>query len=78
MRLLLLGRTEYKDVAYCYRCSMICVSMYVSECKCLSVCLSVGHNCESPINMAEPIEVLFVMCTQVGPRNQICPWEGAI
>ena len=32
----LLACTEYKDAVYCYRCSVVCVS----------VCLSVGHNHE--------------------------------
>jgi len=40
------------DAVCCYRCSRIFVSV------CLSVCLSVGHNCES-CKMTEPIEMPF-------------------
>ena len=66
----LLGRiawAESKGTAYCYRCSLICVS----------VCLSAGHS-RKPYKMAEPIDIPFGMWTRAGPRNYALGGEEAI
>ena len=52
------------DVAYCDRCHMKCVL-----CVCLCVCVfGTRVRCAK---MGEPIEMLFVGLTHVGPRNRV-------
>ena len=55
-----LHRIEAKDAAYCYRGSVVCVSV----CVCLLV------TTVSPANTAEPIKVPFVKAC-VGPSNHV-------
>jgi len=53
------------DVAYSYRCSMVCVS----------VCVSVGYNREA-CKMAELIKLLFGVWTWVGSED--CVLDGGL
>jgi len=53
---------QRKDAAYCYHCSVVSV--------CLCVCLL--DTTMSPTKTTEPIELLFVVWTQVGQRNHVC------
>jgi len=55
--------TQHIVAACCYRYIMVCV--------CASVCVSVGHSCVSYKKMVELLEVLFVIWTQVCPRNHV-------
>jgi len=63
--------TTYVDAAYCYRPSSV-------------VCLGLSVTVVSPAKVAEPIEMLFMLRTQVCPWNHVLdggpdpPWEGAI
>jgi len=52
-----MASTECVDAAYCYRCSVVCVS----------ACVCLMDTTVSCANMAEPIEVLFGIWTRV-PR----------
>jgi len=49
--------TEYKGVAYCYRCSMVAVRL-----SCVT---------RSGIKMAEPIQMPYQLWTRVGPGNHV-------
>ena len=72
-----IAHTTYVDAVYCYWPSSV-------------VGLSVGSSVSWPVTLvspaktAEPIDMPFVLRTQVGPRNNVLdggpdpPWEGAI
>jgi len=54
---------ECRDVAYCYRCSMVCV--------CMCICLL--DTAVSPSKTVEPIEMSFrvlTQCYRCGPESQ--------
>jgi len=62
---------QYIVVAYCYRCSVVCMTC-LSVCVCigLGVYVSVDHSCEH-YKMAKPIDIPFGLWTQVRPRNHV-------
>jgi len=60
--------------------SSLCVCLFL----CLSVCLCLSVTIVSPAKAAEPVKMLFVLWTRVGPRNHVLdggpdpPCKGAI